>query len=316
MQFFTIGEKGKVIDISVNMRLICQMLDTLTHTISQKVAEVFDLYTELHGARVSLFGSDKQILYPDEKGRPNCAYCRMLRETLKLDSCCRELDRQMMEAALKKTEMISYTCHAGMREAVAPLIVNDELAGFVMIGQFRSQAAPNVSPYAARWEKEQGNRDLQTAFIGSTVLPEEKIEVLLAMLRQLLGLIICSQLIHHKDYDLIEPVIERIRRNPECLLSLNEAAQISGRSTSTVSRLFKKITGQSFKQYQTGFRLQRAAELLESMPNRPVAEIAQAVGFEDAFYFSRQFRKHAGTSPSDYRNQKSESGLVNPLSRK
>jgi len=280
------------------------MLDTLTHTISQKVAEVFDLYTELHGARVSLFGPDKRILYPDAPGRPNCTYCRMLRETLKLESCCRDLDRQMMEAALKKNEMISYTCHAGMREAVAPLVVNNELAGFVMIGQFRSQLAPDISPYAARWEKEQGNNALQEAFAGSTVFPEEKIEVLLAMLRQLLELIIRSQLIHHKDYDLIEPVIERIRQHPECLVSLKAAAQISGRSASTVSRLFKKITGQSFKQYQTGFRLQRAAELLESMPNRPVAEIAQAVGFEDPFYFSRQFHKHAGASPSEYRSSK------------
>ena len=291
-------------DFYGNMRLIRPMLNTLTHTISQKVAEVFDIYTELHGARVSLFGSDKQILYPDEKGRPNCAYCRMLRETLGLDSRCRELDRQMMEAALQKNEMISYTCHAGMREAVAPLVVNNELAGFVMIGQFRSQAAPTVSPYAAHWEKEHGNRALQEAFSASTVFPEEKVEMLLAMLRQLLELIIGSQLIHHKDYDLIAPVIERIRQHPESSLSLKEAVQISGRSASTVSRLFKKITGQSFKQYQTGFRLERAAELLESMPNRPVAEIAQATGFEDQFYFSRQFRKHTGSSPSDYRSSK------------
>jgi AraC-like DNA-binding protein len=299
-----IGKKSKVMDFPGKLRLFCRMLDTLTHTISQKVAEVFDLYTELHGARVSLFGPDKQILYPDEKGRPNCAYCRMLRETLGMDSHCRQLDRRMMQAALEKKEMISYTCHAGMREAVAPLFSDGRLAGFVMIGQFRSQAAPDVSPYAARWKKEQGDEALQKAFAGSTVLPEEKIEVLLAMFRRLLELIIRSQLIHHRDYDLIEPVIEKIRQHPERALSLQEAVKISGRSASTVSRLFKKITGQSFKQYQTGFRLDRAAELLELMPNRPVAEIAQAVGFDDPFYFSRQFHKHTGRSPSDSRNSK------------
>ncbi len=291
-------------DFSVNLRLIYRMLATLSHTISQKVAEVFDLYTELHGARISLFGPDKRILYPDEKGRPNCTYCRMLRETLGLDSRCRELDRRMMAAALQKNEMISYTCHAGMREASAPLMVDGELAGFVMIGQFRSQAAPDASPYAARWKKEQGTRALQDAFAGSPVFPEEKIEVLLAMFRHLLELIIRSQLINHKDYDLIEPVIKQIRQHPERSLSLKEAVKISGRSASTVSRLFRKTAGQSFKQYQTASRLQRAAELLESMPNRPVAEIAGAVGFEDPFYFSRQFHKHTGVSPRDHRLSK------------
>jgi transcriptional regulator GlxA family with amidase domain len=46
----------------------------------------------------------------------------------------------------------------------------------------------------------------------------------------------------------------------------------------------------------------RAVELLEQMPNRPVAEIARLVGFEDPFYFSRQFHKHIGHSPSASRN--------------
>jgi len=279
------------------------MLDALNHTISQKVAELFDLYTDLHGARVSLFGPDKQLLYPDAAGRPNCAYCRMLREEMGLDATCRAMDQKMMIEALQKNEMISYTCHAGMREAVAPLFVGERLAGFVMIGQFRSQAAPGTSPYAQRWEGEKGNGALQAAFVASTVFPEEKIDTLLTMFRKMLELILSSRLIHPKDYDLIEPVIEQMREHPEAPLSLTEAARLSGRSPSTVSRLFKKSTGRSFKQYQVHLSLQRAAELLLSMPNHPVSEIARCVGFEDPFYFSRLFHRHLGQSPSEYRIQ-------------
>lgn len=277
------------------------MLTTLSHTISQQVAEIIDLYTELHGTRVSLFGPDRKMLYPDVEGRPNCAYCRMLRETLGQDSRCRALDRNMMDAALEQKKMISYTCHGGMREAVAPLFSAGQLAGFVMIGQFRSRTAPPVSPYAEEWENMQGNDDLQLAFSESTVLPEEKIENLLAMFSQLLELIIRGQLIHRKDYDLIEPVIERLRQNPEQSLRLEEAAQMTGRSGSTVTRLFKKMTGRSFKQYQLDVRLQRAGELLVERPGCPVAEVARQIGIEDPFYFSRLFHKHTGLSPSDYR---------------
>ncbi len=271
------------------------------HLISQKVSEIFDLYTELHGMRISLFGPQGALLYPDAEGRPNCHHCRLLRETMDLDGLCRNLDRKMMQAASKQREMISYTCHAGMREAVVPLIVDDQIAGYVMIGQFRSQEAPAESPYAARWQEKQGDNALQEAFSESPVFPEEKIETLLAMFRQLVELIIRSQLIHHKDHDLIEPVIEQIRQHPEIPLPLEEAARMSGRSPSTVTRLFKKITGQSFKQYQVTFRMQRAAELLLDRPNRPVADIAAAIGFDDPFYFSRQFHKHIGKSPTDYR---------------
>jgi AraC-like DNA-binding protein/ligand-binding sensor protein len=286
------------------MSSFIQMLTTLNHTISQKVAEVFDLYTELHGVRVSLFGPDKTLLYPDQVGRPNCSYCRMLREELGLDGTCRALDQMMMDAALQENEMIVYTCHAGMREAVAPLILDGQLAGFVMLGQFRSLEAPRQSPYAAQWRREQGNDALQQAFADSAIFPENKIKLLLAMFSQLLDLIFSGKLIHHKDYDLIAPVIEHIRQNLDNPLSLAEAARLSGRSPSTVTRLFKKITGSGFKPYQMACRLQFAADRLTAAPNRPVAKIAAEAGFDDPFYFSRVFHKHTGRSPSEYRNEK------------
>lgn len=279
------------------------MLTSLNHTISQRVADIFDLYTELHGTRISLFGPDKQLLYPDCSGRPNCTYCRMLREDLKLDAKCRALDGSMMDTALKKKDMISYICHGGMREAVAPLFADGQLAGFVMIGQFRSQSAPSRSPYAGLWKMEKGDRAIQTAFTDSPVFPENKIDVLLAMFSQLLDLIMMGQLIHHKEYDLIAPVIEQIRTRPDEPLALQDAAKMSGRSPSTVTRLFKKITGRGFKQYQQDLRMRIAADLMDASPDRPVYEIAAAVGYDDPFYFSRAFHKHNGISPSEYRRK-------------
>lgn len=295
-------------DFLVKMSFFIPMLNALNHIISPQVAEVFDLYTGLHGTRISLFGPDKKLLYPNTSSRPNCFYCRMLREELKLDSKCRALDQSMMDAALQKKEMVSYTCHGGMREAAAPLFSNGQLVGFVMLGQFRSQSAPVQSPYADQWEKERGNDILQKAFENSPVFPEEKIKVLLAMFSQLLDLIIRGQLIQHKDYDLIAPVIEHIHHNLGNPLSLEEAARLSGRSTSTVTRLFKKITGRGFKQYQIACRIQTAVTHLHALPNRPVAEIAAETGFDDPFYFSRVFRRHTGLSPSEYRNAKRREG--------
>jgi AraC-like DNA-binding protein len=277
------------------------MLETLSHTISQKVSEIFDLYTELHGVRISVFSPLGHLLYPDAAGRPNCSYCRMLRETLDLDSNCRSLDQSMMEAAFQKRQMVAYTCHGGMREAVIPLFADGILAGYVMIGQFRSREASSESPYSERWRTEQGDDSLQQAFAEVPVFSGEKTGILLEMFRQIIGLILLSHLIYHKDYDLIAPVIERIHQHPEKALSLVAAAKISGRSPSTITRLFRKITGESFKQYQNSFRLQQAAQLLLNCPSRPVSDIATAVGFDDPFYFSRLFHKYIGKSPSEYR---------------
>lgn len=280
----------------------CLMLESMHHTISQKVAEIFDLYTELHDIRITLFGPEGRLIYPDAIGRPNCEHCRLLRVTLGMDSKCRELDHKMMQVAFERKDMITYTCHAGMREVTAPILVNDELAGYVMLGQFRSETAPAESPYSNDWKIAQGSDALQQAYEQTAIFPEAKIETLLSMFRHLLEFIVGGQLIHHKDYDLIQPVIDRIQEHPELELQLEEASQLVGRSASTVSRVFKKVTGRSFKQYQVNHRLALAAAQLRAKPNCPVSEIAMAVGYEDALYFSRVFRKQFNCSPSEYRS--------------
>ncbi|MDZ8120045.1 PocR ligand-binding domain-containing protein [Pontiella sp. NLcol2] len=286
------------------------MLESMHHVISQKVSEIFDLYTELHDIRITLFSPDGSLIYPDAVNRPNCDHCRLLREDLGLEMKCRELDHRMMHVAFERQDMITYTCHAGMREVTAPIFVNRELAGYVMLGQFRSESAPEESPYSRDWKKAKGDDALQQAYEQTAVFPEGKIETLIELFHHLLDFIIGDQMIQHKDYDLIAPVIERIREHPEQELQLDEAARTVGRSASTVSRVFKKVTGLSFKQYQVSYRLERAAGLLKSKPNSPVAEIALAVGYDDALYFSRVFRKHFGFSPSEYRQNEGGHGVA------
>jgi AraC-like DNA-binding protein len=281
------------------------MLVSMHHTISQKVSDIFDLYTELHDIRISLFSPDGTLIYPDAVGRPNCRHCTLLRDVLQLDSRCRALDHRMMQVALGRRDMVSYTCHAGMREATSPIFVEGELAGYVMLGQFRSEAAPAATPYAAMWQEAQGNQALQAAYEQTAVFPEEKIKTMLSMFRHLLEFIVGDRLIHHKDYDMIQPVISQIHDCSGAETTLETAARLVGRSPSTVTRLFKKVTGKSFKQYQTAYRMQQAASQLENLPNRPVADIAQMVGYADPLYFSRAFHKQYGCSPSEYRRKQS-----------
>lgn len=282
------------------------MIGLINFTINEKVAEIFDLYTELHGIRISLFNPDGDLIYPDKVGRPNCHHCIMLREVLKLDSSCRDLDRKMMETSLKRRGLVSYTCHAGMREAAAPIFVNDDLIGYVMLGQFRSEAAPKASPYSKAWQVEQGNDALQQEYEQTAVFPEHKIETLLSMFRHLMEFIIEGHLILHKDFDLLEPVIGLIRNHPERMLTLESASRLVGRSPSSVTRLFKKVTGRSFKQYLTDCRMTEATRILKQKPNLPVAEVARALGYEDPLYFSRAFSRHYGHSPTKYRDGSKE----------
>jgi len=68
-------------------------------------------------------------------------------------------------------------------------------------------------------------------------------------------------------------------------------------------QMFKKYTGISPVQYHLSLRMQRAKDLLIST-DLSFKEIANELGFESYFYFSRIFRDKTGQSPKEFKNER------------
>jgi AraC-like DNA-binding protein/mannose-6-phosphate isomerase-like protein (cupin superfamily) len=92
-------------------------------------------------------------------------------------------------------------------------------------------------------------------------------------------------------------------------LTLEEMATMSGASETYFCRLFKHETGLTFLNYLNGLRIERAKVLLRDTCDN-AADICYQVGFSDYTHFGRQFKKHTGMSPADFRKQSQQ---VRPL---
>ncbi|MDP3912595.1 MAG: AraC family transcriptional regulator [Bacteroidota bacterium] len=84
--------------------------------------------------------------------------------------------------------------------------------------------------------------------------------------------------------------------------SLEELAKNVNLSSSHFSRLFLSRTGHSPIDYFIQLKIQRACRLLDNS-GWMIADVAREMGFEDQFYFSRQFRKVMSMSPREYRHR-------------
>lgn len=91
--------------------------------------------------------------------------------------------------------------------------------------------------------------------------------------------------------------LAEIRDRPSHPWTLAEMAANAAMSIPHFSELCRRQTGLPPNTYLIRLRLQRAMELLVH-DRCNVAETAQAVGYDDPFYFSRLFRKHMGVPPS------------------
>ncbi len=80
--------------------------------------------------------------------------------------------------------------------------------------------------------------------------------------------------------------------------SIKELSATLGYQSDYLNRAFKRITGLSLSQQREAVRLEIAkAALREGLQSGSAAVRA---GFDDANYFSRWFKKHTGTTPSDF----------------
>ena len=95
------------------------------------------------------------------------------------------------------------------------------------------------------------------------------------------------------------------RRYSDPNLMLQDVAGEVGMSQSHFSTVFSQETGITFTQYLTALRIGKAKELLSATAMRS-SEIAFAVGYNDAHYFSYLFKKHTGVTPSEYRKDNRE----------
>ncbi|MBO5913493.1 MAG: helix-turn-helix domain-containing protein [Clostridia bacterium] len=98
----------------------------------------------------------------------------------------------------------------------------------------------------------------------------------------------------------IKPAIDYIHHNyTKENISIAELSQISSISEVYFRRVFGKVMGISPIRYINNLKIAHAKELLETQMYS-VTKVAELSGFHDESYFSREFKKNIGISPSDY----------------
>ena len=97
----------------------------------------------------------------------------------------------------------------------------------------------------------------------------------------------------------IELVISYIMQNYEKKITLDKLVAQSGYSKTHFKRLFLKKTGGSPIKYLNSVRIGKAKNMLKSNLFS-IGEIANAVGFENVYYFSTVFKRLTSLSPTEY----------------
>lgn len=98
--------------------------------------------------------------------------------------------------------------------------------------------------------------------------------------------------------EIVSRIIEYIEDHYSEHISLDVISGNMYVSPFYISKSFKSVTGDTPIRYLINVRLDKAAKLLRDNSDMSIREVAEAVGYDDVYHFSKLFKKKFGYSPS------------------
>lgn len=267
--------------------------------LNDDVQKLLDNIAGMLDLRVTFFS---RFGLPIRRGKemPNTAYCKFIQNSLGKLELCQDIDKNMREKVTATFQPLSYTCHAGLREIIAPVVIGGRLAGFLMAGQFRTN---DTIPQCALdyCKNEAQKKELQKKFFTLPLLSEERVEALIGTLQTLIDYIAARELAVFRPDPLKSAIDSYIDKHYQEDVYLSDIAKVLNKSISSVAQFLRNKYHTCFKDLLIERRLCAAEDYWKQHPCASIKECAEAAGFKDQFYFSRIFRKKRALSPREFR---------------
>lgn len=98
----------------------------------------------------------------------------------------------------------------------------------------------------------------------------------------------------------VQWVVEYINQKYSEPIGVRSISESCGIDRSYLSKIFKYATGYTLQEYLIQFRVKKAKQLLKET-SLSVQHVSYSVGYNDAFSFSKVFKKQTGMSPTEWR---------------
>ncbi len=267
----------------------------------EKLLALLRYFHQLTGIRVAVFDNAfcEIAAYPADHGD----YCRLLRESPRALERCVTCDREACEKSKRLGRLVTYRCHAGMGEAVAPVCHDKTAVAYIMMGQMRlttgdaaafGKLAPHLVDCGLNIER------LREAYAGQKTVTKDVVVAAANILQACAGYLYLDGMISVREHSLWEHLDALIQDNLDADLSVERLCADLSVSRERLYALFSERYGVSVAEHIRRCRIARAKNLLRET-TLPIGTVAIRCGFPDYNYFTKVFRRYCGMAPREFR---------------
>lgn len=270
----------------------------------KKLQDLLHDFYQITHIRITVFDEDYHELVAYPESLP--PFCRIIRSCETGCAACAAQDQTACERAARLRTTQIYRCHAGLTEAITPIIVGEALVGYLLFG--------HVFSYPDRekgWQEifarckdlpldlEELHRALQERPVidGDYVRAATRILLAVAsyLVLQKMAVLRTDQLAGRLDSYLTAHFTQDLTASHLCrTLDIGKTQ---------LYKLSQSLYGCGIQAHIRSLRLACAKELLRRQPSLPLSEVAARCGYRDYNYFIAVFSRQEGCPPGAWRRQ-------------
>ena len=250
------------------------------------------------GINLSILDSNFSRLQYTDKASAN-QYCKYINSNSAISSKCLICDYALLKECKEKKQPVSHICHAGLLDVAIPIMHNQSILGYIMLGQLKVDA--NFKNIKQKFSSD--GLDIDKLEVLYNILPiknDEFIKSIINLATILAKHLLLENIVKPKSLSTLDTLVDFINQNIHSPLSVEYIAQQNFVSVSLIYKLFYKNFNTSVKDYINKRRCELALSLL-MFSDKSLNDVAFEVGFSSLSYFSKVFKKLYGVSPLKYR---------------
>ena len=263
----------------------------------EKMQELLQDFYNLTDMKICIYDdAENELCYYPEK---RSSFCELLRKNEAMDKRCKECDHHAFAECRKTYKQYVYTCHAGLLECISPIIYDEKIIGYIVIGQIKTDEKTSFSVNETTLS-ENDKKQLRARFDLLPSADIKKIHSAMRILDACTGYEYLKGLINASGNKIDVQLGGYGNDNLAGDLSVQTLCYRFHLSHSEIYSIFKEYFCSTPAEYVKTRRLYKACELLKNTA-LPVNKIAQQCGIPDYNYFSKIFKAYMGMSPRTYR---------------
>lgn len=266
-----------------------------------KLRSLLEDFYKLTNIRITIFNENfhELVAYPEIP----TSFCQVIHTDGRAFEECKRCDARACEMAAKQHNTLTYRCHAGMTESIAPLFLGNIVIGYLVFGQVFS-----YDSHKEGWKKismlcdsYQVDKDsLKKACYAQPVRHKDYIEAASHILQAVASYLCMERMVSLHQQELPVQIDEYISAHFTEDIDVTLLCQEFQIGKTRLYEIAKQNYGVGLAAHIRNLRINKAKELLVQHPDMSLADVAFSCGFKDYNYFITVFKRVVGVPPKQY----------------